>query len=414
MKRTIAIIGAGVTGLTLGKLLNHDNEVSLFERGSRPGGLIKCNIIDGSLFHTCGGHVFNTRNQKVLDFFWSLFNRNEEFHHSDRNSVVMMPDGVHIPYPIENHVYLLDDKCLQNIVSDIVALKRNHDKPSNFEDFLRRQFGDTLYHIYFEPYNKKIWKTDLKGIPLDWLKGKLPMPTIEEILFNNIRKVEEKKFVHSTFWYENEGGSQLIADRLADGLDIQYDSNITSLKYADGHWSVSGEKFDVVVFTGDVRSLPSLLSGVELGMYACKIERLKAHGTTAVFCEIAPNPYSWTYLPDSRYDAHRIICTGNFSPSNNAPGKMTATVEFTDAIKKDEILRQLEMIPLSPRYITHKFNPLTYPIQSPDTRQLIEHIKRQLSPYNLFLCGRFAEWEYFNMDKAMESAMDLAERIIKQ
>ena len=37
---------------------------------------------------------------------------------------------------------------------------------------------------------------------------------------------------------------------------------------------------------------------------------------------------------------------------------------------------------------------------------------QKLSIKNLFLCGRFAEWEYFNMDIAIESAMKVCNNAI--
>lgn len=86
---------------------------------------------------------------------------------------------------------------------------------------------------------------------------------------------------------------------------------------------------------------------------------------------------------------------------------MTATVEFTDSISHDEILRQLPRIPFSPRYITHHYNPCTYPIQHADTRSMITSLCERLAADNLYLTGRFALWEYFNMDVAMDSAIKL-------
>lgn len=75
----------------------------------------------------------------------------------------------------------------------------------NFEEFLRGQFGETLYQLYFQPYNKKVWRRDLSQVPLSWLEGKLPMPTVAEMIYNNMNHVEEKSFVHATFWYEKNG-----------------------------------------------------------------------------------------------------------------------------------------------------------------------------------------------------------------
>ncbi len=405
--KKIAIIGAGVSGLTMGRLLFGKADVTIYEAASRPGGLIRCERVGGSLFHTCGGHVFNTKREDVREFFWSLFDREREFVKADRNSVISMPDGSRIPYPIENYAYLFDDTTLNAIISDVISLKKEVNRPDNFGDFLKKMFGQTLYELYFRPYNEKIWRRDLSQVPLAWLEGKLPMPSPEEIVFNNIRKIAEKKFVHSSFWYENNGGSQFLADRMAEGLDVRYGTRIETVASVGDKWIVNGDEYDAVVFCGNIKQLPSCIEGVDISGWIAGINSLESHGTTSVFCEIESNNYSWIYLPDDRYEAHRIICTGNFSPSNNAPGKMTGSIEFTDRISKEEILSQLRRIPLAPKYITHCYNEFTYPIQDAGTRKSISSLKKYLSAYNFYMTGRFADWEYYNMDVAMGAAMDL-------
>ena len=137
--------------------------------------------------------MFNTKREDVREFFWSLFDREREFVKADRNSVISMPDGSRIPYPIENYAYLFDDTTLNAIISDVISLKKEVNRPDNFGDFLKKMFGQTLYELYFRPYNEKIWRRDLSQVPLAWLEGKLPMPSPEEIVFNNIRKIAEKK-----------------------------------------------------------------------------------------------------------------------------------------------------------------------------------------------------------------------------
>ena len=86
----VAIIGAGVAGLSAAHFLKGRYEVIIFEKEGTPGGLIKCCRVNGNLFHTCGGHVFNSKRQDVLDWFWSKFVREEEFSKADRNSVVLL------------------------------------------------------------------------------------------------------------------------------------------------------------------------------------------------------------------------------------------------------------------------------------------------------------------------------------
>ena len=145
----------------------------------------------------------------------------------------------------------------------------------------------------------------------------------------------------------------------------------------------------------------------EVQRYAQAVKNLDYHGTTAVFCELDANPYTWVYQPSSAHESHRIICTGNFAPSNNADGKMTGTIEFTDDISENDIRSQLERMPFHPRYITHHYSRYTYPIQNQETRGMIQSLKAALAPYQIFFTGRFADWEYYNMDVAMGAAMDL-------
>lgn len=405
----IAIIGAGISGLSMAHLLKDRYEVKLLEKESTPGGLVRCKKVDGSLFHICGGHVFNSKFQDVLDWFWKFFNRDEEFVKTDRNSVVFMEDGKHIPYPIENHAYLFGEDTQKAIINDLLYINKsgqNGENAEDFEDFLQQRFGKTLYELYFKPYNMKVWRRDLSAVPLSWLKGKLPMPTVQEIIYNNFNHVEEKKFVHSSFYYEKQGGSQFLVNRLSRGLDIECGEDIQEISYNGSGWKVNGMAFDKVVFCGNIKQLPSLLK-IDLGGYAKEIDALESHGTTSVFCQIDSNPYSWIYLPSQKHESHRIICTGNFSPNNNGQeGITTGTIEFTDYISKDDILDNLTRIPLHPKYLDHHYSKYTYPIQSNDTREMIKNLKAMLAQKSFFMTGRFADWEYYNMDAAIKASMN--------
>lgn len=408
----IAVIGAGISGLAIARLLRTSHDVVVFEADSRAGGLIKCDSVQGNLFHRTGGHVFNTKRTDVSEWFWKHFDKDKEFIKAQRNSIVHLEDGTLIPYPIENHAYMLGESRLKAIIEDWLSIARNPDDASgNFEDFLRNRFGKTLYELYFKPYNRKVWRRDLAQIPLSWLEGKLPMPTVQEMIYNNIAHVKEKTFVHSSFFYPLKGGSQFLADRLAEGLPIRYDSAVRHMERAGKQWKINEETFDKIVFCGNVKQLPSLLKGqTMMDGYEKGIRELEFHGTTTAFCRIAPNDYSWIYLPSSRHESHRIICSGNFSSNNNAVAKekgMTASIEFTDFVSQEDIWKNLCHIPFRPQYLTHHYEPYTYPIQNRTTRDMISALKAGLQKENVYLLGRFAEWEYYNMDAAIGAALDL-------
>lgn len=409
--KKIAVIGGGISGLSMAQCLKDRYNVTVFESASKPGGLIKCDRIDGTLYHMVGGHVFNSRRQDVLDWFWGFFDREEEFTKATRNAIVYM--GRPIGYPIENHIYQFDAALQKQIIADLLEIAQNkNDEPSNFEEFLKFRFGETLYNVYFKPYNEKVWKRDLSQVPLTWLAGKLPMPSVAEIIFDNFNKANETTMVHSSFYYAKNNGSQFLVDRLAEGLNINYNAKIQKLEKNDGQWIVNGIAFDKIVFCGNIKDLPSMLDGaIPISSLEKPIAALEFHGTTSVLCEVERNPYSWIYMPDENHHSHRIICTGNFAETNNGHEALTATIEFTDEVDKRTIFENLEKIPYSPKYLAHRYTQYTYPIQNGSTREVITSVKQLMEPEGIYLLGRFAEWEYYNMDAAIGAAIDLSKTI---
>ncbi len=56
-------------------------------------------------------------------------------------------------------------------------------------------------------------------------------------------------------------------------------------------------------------------------------------------------------------------------------------------------------------------NRYTYPIQNAHTREMIRKLKTELASASFYFTGRFADWEYYNMDVAIGAAMDLCKTI---
>lgn len=410
----IAVIGAGISGVSAAKMLQQKgHKVKVFEKDEKVGGLIKCERVQDNLFHKVGGHVFNTKDQKVSDWFWSFFDKESEFVKARRNAKILM-DERYIGYPLENYLYQLQPETVKSIIQDLIQIAASRENNfSSFEEFLKGNFGNTLYELYFKPYNHKIWNADLSQVPLEWLDGKLPMPDFSQIIFNNIIKKEESEMVHSSFFYAKDGGSQFIIDRLAEGLEIVTCYNLQSLER-------KGEKvvlndfdvFDQMIFTGDVRSLEKMYRGKDATLTESlrSVTNLRANGTSNLFCETDNNDLSWLYIPESKFKAHRIIYTGNFSDSNNrGSSRKTCVVEFSGKCDYDTMCEEIKNLPGNLQPLSYNYEPNSYVIQDKDTRLKIEKIKSQLKGKGIYILGRFGEWEYYNMDKAIEQALNLVE-----
>lgn len=418
MKKKAFVIGSGISGLSISRMLSKQYDVKILEKAEKKGGLIKCERVDGNLFHRVGGHVFNSKNAEVLNWFWNHFNRDTEFLSAKRNAKILF-NGKLIGYPIENFLYELPVEQARTIVLELLQILKQGNKDvstyKNFEDFLKGNFGNALYDLYFGPYNTKIWNTDISKVPLGWLDGKLPMPKIDEVILSNIIKKEEAGMVHATFYYPKRDGSQFIVNRLSETLDITTSYDVTSIK-SNGHLSINNSlNSDVIVYCGDVRKLYAVIDieDAELQQALQAVKELPSNGTSNVLCETDDNDISWLYLPEDKFKAHRIIYTGNFSDTNNeGTNRKTCVVEFSGKHEQADMIKELELLPGNLKPLAFNYEPNSYVIQNIETRNQISTLKSLLAKYNIYLLGRFAEWEYHNMDKCVEGALELSKQLL--
>lgn len=408
------IIGAGISGISIGRLLCDSNRiVEVFEKNDKAGGLVRCDKVDGALYHRVGGHVFNAKSESVKSWIRELVDFDRELLFQVRNARILFGEKT-VGYPIENHLYELPEGVVGEVISDLLALPEEPDR-SSFGAFLRTSFGQTLVELYFEPYNSKIWNQSLDRIPIRWLEGKLPMPKRREILLDNIFRKSETKMVHSSFFYPKEGGSQFWINRIGAGVPIHRDFDVRRIERVGKELKIGGHdrSFGGLVFTGDIRRFPDIASfkdtRLEEALAQCR--NLRTRGVTNVLCECDANDLSWLYLPEEKFNAHRIIYTGNFSPfnsGNRGGGRSTCVVEFEYGSRREEIECDIERLPGNLQVIDFNETQDAYIVQDADTNLRIQQVRDLLKPYNIHLAGRFAEWEYYNMDKCIERSMELA------
>jgi hypothetical protein len=171
-----------------------------------------------------------------------------------------------------------------------------------------------------------------------------------------------------------------------------------------------------VIYTGDIRLLHKMLNATDQALLSSlsSLGGLPSNGTSNLFCETDDTDITWLYLPGPSTRAHRIIYTGNLSPNNNpAGGRKTCTVEFSGELTRYDMAREIKGLPGNLKVLDMHYEPSSYVIQTRGMRDKINDIRSKLAGHKIFLVGRFAEWEYFNMDKAIESAMRCTQEFLK-
>ena len=80
----IAILGAGISGSALARLLAKDgHQVVVLEKSDRAGGLCKSQIVDGFTFDEAGGHIMFSKNQDVMKWMHYVQNKGPYIFQSD-------------------------------------------------------------------------------------------------------------------------------------------------------------------------------------------------------------------------------------------------------------------------------------------------------------------------------------------
>lgn len=412
----IAVLGAGVSGLTAARLLQERGEqVTVFEKNSVPGGLARTRFTDGYLYDPHGGHIFNSKHKEVVDWVFSILPK-ENWQFTERNAKIFL-NGRYVSYPFELSICELEPELAVDCAYDFMK-SCDGEEPDNFRDWLTWNFGKTIADTYMIPYNEKIWAYPLEDMETKWMQGKMPLPSKKEILMSLMLKdPTERKMPHSTFYYPLKGGVQTMVNAIAEGLDIRLDTAIESIKKTDGKWYINGEGgFDKVISTIPLPELPAVMELPDkvVGL----IKQLKFNSLTTVLFACEPTDITWLYVPSHEYRSHRVGYQSALTP-NACPNENGGCAALEIIGERFEVTKELaERNDILPRelgfneVLDSEFTEYAYVIHDKKYRESTDGIKEYFANDESFhLLGRWGTWNYKNMDLCMLDAMELVKEI---
>lgn len=402
----IGIIGAGISGLSAGTLLDKTYDVEILEKEELIGGIARCRMVGEIPYHTVGGHCLNSNNPEMMEFIFEKVLPQTSWHKVQRIAKISFSNHL-VDYPIEfsiPQIAMFDKDLAFRMASDFFS---SEERPvTTLDDWFRMKFGNTLAEEYFLPYNKKIWCREPSEISPNWVKGKLPIPDKKQF-FRSLIEPKKDSMPHSTFYYPNNNTQNQFIAALACDLNIDTNYGVFEIEKKGKQWIVNGEKtYDTIISTVPLNLLPFVIQGVpEKVKQAARL--LLYNKVTNMLWETEQIEATWTYFPDLTTIFHRHIHIGNFlSPKTNHTITESMCVKSFEQMEKEG-----KKISYLKKAIDYNVSDHAYVVFDHNHIKSVTMIKDFLTSIGIYTVGRFGEWEYYNMDACIESVMRLVAKI---
>lgn len=424
----IAILGGGISGTTLARLLAaDDHRVVVFEKSDRAGGLCRSRKLSGFTFDDAGGHILFSKDKAVLD--WQLQRCGGEAGtvRTVRNTKIRWHDRW-VPYPFENGVGALTPEanveCLKGYIEAYVQRRLGAPCPPNFRDWILWRMGDGFARHFMVPYNEKIWKCDLAGMASGWVAGRVPEAPIDDILRSAIGSQTEGYVHQSVFWFPKHGGFEsLVHGTVQDGgFELRCGASVQRVEKQGSHFAVDGEVFDLVVNTAPLPRIEPFIADIPPEIRG-DIQALQPIALVNVMIGLKLDeplpPLSWIYLPFAdQGPVNRVTYYSNYSPHNAPAGHGSLLAEVThrgelqpDRAWLDDVVAALDRAGILRREQVVLAeccnNDFAYIDQDLQFESRVTRVRNWFDRSGYITFGRFGRYEYHNSDQCIARAMQV-------
>ncbi|EAI7252305.1 nucleotidyl-sugar pyranose mutase [Campylobacter lari] len=409
----IAVIGAGISGMSVARLLKDDFEVEVLEKESVVGGIARTKEVNGIAYHVNGGHCFTTRYNEVKDFVFKNVLAEDQWNRYVKDAKILFKN-YWISNPIENSVLEID-KFDPNLAFQITKemFSASYEKGRNLEEWFINHFGPTLAKEYFIPYNTKIWGIEPKNMDSIWTvddkQMKLPIPT-KENFYNSLvnGKGVDGMVEASGYYYPKTNNQNTFIEAIGKGVNILLEYPVKSIEKKFLKWIINGEKeYDLIINTSPLDMLVDILSDVPNDIQK-HFRNLKFNRVSNVLCETDGSvDFTWAYIPDKDIGIHRTINIGTFF----TPNKNYCLAERMGSHSIEYFEKEIKKLPYLKNIVGHNITEHAYILFDLNYKQSKEEAIKYLNSLNIISHGRFGEWEYYNMDVCMKRSLDLATKL---
>jgi protoporphyrinogen oxidase len=459
----VLIIGAGPAGLTAGYLLaKAGKSVTIIERDPVYVGGISRTVRYKDFHFDIGGHRFFSKAKEVVDLWNEILP--DDFIDRPRLSRIYY-GGKYYSYPLKafealsNLGLLTSARCMASYgMAKLSPIK----SPKTFHQWVRNQFGEQLFSIFFKTYTEKVWGMSCDEISSDWAAQRIKGLSLSSAVMDGVtRSLGLKKKPSATlgeqggvksliesFRYPRKGPGMMweTAARKIEALggQIFMDTTLERLRWNEQqrHWVVAarngaeGEVEDItathVISSAAITELVASIDPRPDCTAPAAALRYRDFITVALITKVESTrtfPDNWIYIHDPSVKVGRIQNFLSWSPEMAPAGYACLGLEYfcfegdglwtspdkdlialaREEIGKIGLIRPEDVIDAS---VVRQ--PKAYPVYDDAYQANVDAVRMELEGKypTLHLVGRNGMHKYNNQDHAMMTAMLSVENIL--
>jgi len=354
------VVGSGLTGATIARLLSDNGEdVAILERRSHIGGNVHDYVHEsGVRIHSYGPHYFRTSSDRI----WNFVNRFAPFYKYE--AIVMSEVCGKLEY------WPIHAESIKRLAGVGWRPGYSGQDAANFEDQCLSVMPLTIYRLFIHGYTVKQW-----GVAPSQLGPHLAKRF-------DVRTDGDCRLKRSTYQGIPTGGYAKFMENLVRGLRVY--CNVDFLKER-GQFSVR----KLIIYTGAIDEYFAF----DIGKLAYRSQhRTHTYFKRAALKQAVPQ----VNYPDMNIAVIRTL-EWKHMMEPQLQGKIQGTVLTAET-------------PYSPS------DPREYEYPFPDSYNqslFSRYRERADKEEKLLICGRLGEYRYFDMDQAIARAIKLANRIMQ-
>lgn len=383
-KYDVIIVGAGLAGSVLAREFANDGKrVLVIEKRHHIGGNAYEEVMENDVrVHLYGPHIFHTSNSRVFEYVkkyaeWYFY----EHRVLGKINGILVP----IPFNFKSLELLFDKNDCERIKNELISSFPNDKKVSildlvNHENVIIRDFGKFVYKNVFENYTAKQWN--------------IPVDKIDKSVINRVPVIlgyDDRYFQDDYQFMPKNGFNELFNNLLNHELiDVRLNTDAKDIiNIQDDKILFYGRNFDgKVIYTGAPDELLDYKYGpLPYRSLDLKFENIKMNYYQPSAVINYPNEEKYTRITEFKYLTNE---------------------------QKEGCTTILKEYPLTYNHKDKSIIPY-YVISNENNLNLYKKYLSDINDVpNLYLCGRLAEYKYYNMDAVIDAALNLHERICKE